>query len=146
MTQLGKEPAEIIVALPLYPPLIGTLAVRSIPLAPFAVAPVQRVDPLHAGHHLRKGGELLLVKEAVVSEVEEDLRGARIRSGVGEGDRSPLVGHDHGVILDHRRPLAMVNDGHCGDAGLGHEVLEDAEEAGIVIEMMVDEGQEAIGS
>mmetsp|Transcript_15559 Transcript_15559/g.39200 ORF Transcript_15559/g.39200 Transcript_15559/m.39200 type:complete len:326 (+) Transcript_15559:41-1018(+) len=107
---------------------------------------VELVDELHALLHEGEGGEALAVKKVVVAIVEEDLKGARVAAGRREGDVASCVGG---------QPLRVVRDGVApgcasprvrGDAHLRHETVDDAEEAGVVIEPGLDELAETLGA
>src|SRR4029450_12073326 len=94
--ELGEALFEIGVALALNAALVGSVPVRGA----FAVAAIERVHHLHAGHDLAEGREALAIEQGVVGEIDEHLGRARVRSGGGEGDRAALIALLYGIVLD----------------------------------------------
>src|ERR1700720_1052429 len=62
--------------------LVGAAAARGT----FAVVGVQRVDDIHSFGDLAKGGKTHAVQARVVGEIDEQLSGARVWAGGGEGE------------------------------------------------------------
>ena len=57
-----------------------------------AVAGVELLDDVHAGDHFAERSEALAIEKCVVAEIDEQLRGAGVRTGRGERERARRVG------------------------------------------------------
>src|SRR5271166_404701 len=114
----------------------------------FAIVAIQTVNHGHAVGDLSEGRKAHGVQTLVVAEIDEYLGGACVGTGGGERNVSAEIALGNGIIFQIRfRP-----DGRNGWVGakseLGHEgrIIENAEEAGVVIEMMPYEIVEAVGT
>src|SRR3954468_21879540 len=87
IVEIAEIASQVGIALALDAALVGTAAVGGA----LAVAAVELVDDVHAGGDLTERRKAHLVEPAVVGEVDEDLRGARVRPRGREGDEAALV-------------------------------------------------------
>ena len=94
-----------------------------------------------------KGGETLWIKAAIVFEIDEDLSGAGIGlGGFGKGERAADVLLSDGIVFDGGMGPSSVDWRLGADAELRDEIGDDAVDAGAVVEMMLDEIVEAVGT
>src|SRR5262245_7745584 len=140
--ELGEALFEIGVALTLNAALIGSVPVRGA----LAVAAIERVHHLHAGHDLAEGRKALAVEPGIVAEIDEYLRRARVGPGGGEGDRAALIAVLYRIVLDVGVTPDGGDVGIAVDAELHHEALDHAEEARVVEKSVLDQIVEAIGA
>ncbi len=66
----------------------------------FAVVGIELVDDIHARDNPPEWRETLPVKRGVVAEVDENLRGARVRPGGRKGDLAAFVALGYRIVLD----------------------------------------------
>src|SRR5262245_49075181 len=140
--ELGEALLEIGVALALNAPLVGSVPVRRA----LAVAAIERVHHLHAGHDLAERRKALAVEPGIVAEIDEHLGRARIWSGGGEGDRAALIALLYRIVLDVGVAPGAGDVGIAVDAKLHHETVDHAEEARVVVKTVLDQIVEAIGA
>src|SRR5262249_13094666 len=104
-----------------------------------AVAGIERVHRLHSLHHLSEGREALRVESVrVVAQAHEDLRGAAVGHGEGEGDRPTAVRLARRVVGDGALPPARGDPRVAVDPELRPSAGDHAEEAGPVVVARVD--------
>ena len=94
----------------------------------FAMLGVDLVDDLHARHDLTERREPVFVEEAVVPEVDEELRRARVRTARGKCDEAALVALRDRVVFQVRVAPDGIELGIAVDAELHHELRNDPEE------------------
>src|SRR5687767_1593682 len=82
---------QIGIAFHLQPALVGAATARRA----LAVLGVELVDHLHALDHLAERRETLAIETGVVSEIDEHLTGAGVRSRHRVGDEAALVALRH---------------------------------------------------
>lgn len=123
VAQLREESVEVLVAVAIDTPLVGTPAIAAVASATLAVAVVERVHELHALHHLTEGCEALSVQKRIVREVEKYLRAARVLASGGEGDGAAAVALRHGVVQNRSVPPRRAQRRVCRDAHLRHKAL-----------------------
>merc|ERR1719326_2084137 len=103
--------------------------------------PLRHIEPFR---YLADGGEALAIEEGVVLVVDEHLRRAGARPGGSEGEITALVRDLHRVVLQavvaHRLVLRRVP----GEAKLDDEVRDDAKEARVVPNFIVQFGLEPL--
>jgi len=112
----------------------------------FGVLIEEHFDDLHA--IVVDGGEGSeahgIQANIAVREIDEDLRGAGVGAGGGEGDVAALVGLQDGIVLDGGVFPGGV-DGRIGtDAELNDEALDGAEDDHVVVIVVTDEIVEAV--
>jgi hypothetical protein len=88
--------------------------------------------------------EALRVEEAIVSEIDEELRGAGVGAGSGEDDGAALVAFAVGIILNGGLFPGGGNRGIGADTKLRDEIGKHAEEMGVVEIVVLDEIVEAV--
>src|ERR1700674_5145152 len=111
-----------------------------------AILVIKHLDDFHAGgvYH-REGRETLAIKERIVLETDENLRGARVgRVGLGIGYIPTLVALFHWVIVDIGIAPSRGNRGVRADAELHDESGHGTEDDHVVVEMMFDEVVETV--
>mmetsp|Transcript_27104 Transcript_27104/g.86112 ORF Transcript_27104/g.86112 Transcript_27104/m.86112 type:complete len:233 (+) Transcript_27104:16-714(+) len=123
--ELGEGLIQVGVALPLDPALVRPIALRR----PVAVAAVEGLDRVHAGDNLPEGREALLVQEAVVAEVHEDLSGSALGARHRKGHAAALVRNLHNVVCNDLAVPVGRHTGIPGDTELCSKPPDHAEEA-----------------
>lgn len=112
-----------------------------------AVAAVEGFDDGHAFGHLAEGSKALSIQERIIVKVDKELRTARIASRtLRVGDVAGEIALGDGIVFDIgiRPDAAVLRVG--GDAELNDEIGMDAEERGVVVEMMLDEIIKTVGA
>ena len=114
----------------------------------FTVASVEFFNDVHALDDPCEGSEagFDIVAGGVVAEVDEDLGGARVRTGVGEGDVAECVVLDERVVGDRDVALLLGDVGFSADAELCPTAGYDAEEARVVVVLRANQLVEPIGA
>src|SRR6266481_1832893 len=117
--------------------LVGTCVV--------AVLVIEHFDHLHsiAFYHAERR-ESHTVEAHVVLEIDKHLRGARVRPGGGKRDVPLLVALCHRVILNISPLPGRSHSWIRANPKLRDEGRHHAEDAGVVIEMMLDQIVEAV--
>src|SRR5580658_2092751 len=110
----------------------------------FTVAAVNFLHYLHAGGNLAKRREAHLVELRVISCVDEQLRGARIFAGGGEGDETGLIALRDRIVLEIRFAPDVVDGGIGAQAELDYESGDDSKERGLLVKAVLDEIVEAV--
>ena len=103
------------------------------------------VHDVHAVFHATEhavaesfGSVVPVIELLVVHHVDEELRrgGMRFRSA-GHGQRAALVGKAVARFVDHGFVGGLFVHAHAESAALNHEILDDAVENGVVVELFV---------
>lgn len=113
----------------------------------FGVGGVPLVRHFHALDDFAEGDEgFAIMGGGVVAEVDEDLGGAAVGDGKGEGDGAAGVGEDARVVGDGGG-APRGGDGRVrGDAELGPVALPDAPDFVLVVVAVFDEVVKAVGT
>ena len=85
-----------------------------------------------------------VVSRGVVAQVDEDLRGAAIRDGKGEGDCAAGVGYAAGIVGNGLSSPGLGYGRISVDAELSPTVCDDAEKGRVVIITGADEAVETV--
>lgn len=109
-----------------------------------AVLRVDLVDHVHAFDDFSEGCEAHAVEAGVVSEVDEELGGARVGAGGGEDQAAARVALLDGVVLNIGLVPRLVDGGIGAESELHDEAGHDTEEAGVGEEAVADEVVEAV--
>src|SRR5689334_12882611 len=107
----------------------------------FSVAAVELLHNIPAFNHLAEGskGGLRVIASGVVAQVDENLRGARSRAGVGKGNIAGCVVDLERVIRNGFMTPSLRDPGIAGDAKLDSPPRNHAEEARVVVIMLADQ-------
>src|SRR6266436_3105961 len=111
-----------------------------------AVLVIEHFDDLHsiALHHT-EGSETPRIQGCVVLQIDENLRAPGVRARSSRiRDVSLLIALRHGIILNIRSPPSGGDGGIRANPKLRDEGRHHAEDACVVIEMMLDEIVEAV--
>src|ERR1041385_7793379 len=114
----------------------------------FSVAAVELLHNIPAFHHLaeRSKSGLGIIASGVVAEVDENLRGARSRAGVGKGDIAKRVVDLEGIVRNGFMTPALRNLGIAGDPKLNPTPGNHPEEARVVVIMLADQLVKAVSA
>src|SRR5580704_15754970 len=102
--------------------LVGLLAVTAVNL----------FHNIEAAGHFTERSEAHLVELRVVPGVDEELRGARVRAGGGEGDEAGLIGLRDGIVAEALVAPCAGDFGIGVQAKLDNKAGDDAEEMSVV--------------
>jgi hypothetical protein len=86
----------------------------------------------------------LPVQSCVVAEIYEQLRGARIWSGGGEGDRAGAIRFFDWIVFEIGAAPGVIYLGMSAEAELNDEIGDDAKESGAIEEIMFGEIVETV--
>src|SRR5262249_476293 len=123
------------IALGLNTALVWTAAGR----CSLAIRRVDLVDDIHSFGDSPEGREPLGIKAGVVSEVDEYLSRARVRSGGCECDIAALVAFFHLIVGNSRRLPHRGNARIAVNAELHHEAGDYPEESNVRVESAFDQ-------
>ena len=101
---------------------------------------------LHAFGDFAERGESLLIQECVVAEIYEELRGARVGAGGGEGDGAGAIGFFDGIIFEVGGSPGVIHFGMRAEAELDDEAGNYAEKSGAVEVAVLYEIVKAVGT
>src|SRR5229473_2476573 len=112
----------------------------------FAITAIELFDYVHAAYDFSEWRESGAVKAGVVHQVDEHLRGARLRTRHGEADAALGVALFHRIVHEGRHAPQRLHLGIAGDSELHHESGDHAEEPGAVEEAGLRQLIEAVRS
>src|SRR5215831_158251 len=114
----------------------------------FSVAAVELLHNVPAFNHLAEGskGGLGIILGGVVAEIDENLRGARSRPGVGKGDVAGCVVDLEGIIRNGFMTPRLCDPGVARDTKLNPTPGNNLEEARVVVIMLADQLVKAVNA
>jgi hypothetical protein len=123
--------------------MAGTHAAAGV----LSVSPVEFFDDIAPFDDLAEGSEtcFAIVASGIVTEIDVDLCGARVRAGVGKGDVAKSVVLLQRVVGDGDVALLLRNFRIAVDAELYPATRDDPEEPRVVVVPSPDEFVEAVG-
>ena len=114
----------------------------------FSVAAVELLYNVPAFNNLAEGskGGLGIIESGVVAEVYVNLRGARSRAGVGEGDVAGFVVDLEDIVRNGFMTPGLRDPGIAGNAKLNPTPGNDPEKARVVVIMLADQLVKAVST
>src|SRR5580704_14324587 len=138
--ELGPALVEVWLAL-----LLDLILVRSPTRGrTFAVLIIEHVDDFYPVGNQAEWCEPIVIQSLVVPEVDEHLCGARVRPSRSKRHIATGITLRNGVVLNVGILPNLIDSGIGADAELRHEARKDAEEAGVVVEVVFDQIVEAV--
>ena len=114
----------------------------------FSVAAVELLHNIPACNNLAEGskGGLGIIDSRIVAEVYVNLRGARLRAGVGKGDVAGFVVDLEPIVRNGFMTPGLRDLGIASDTKLNPTPGNDSEEARVVLIMLPDELVKAVST
>src|ERR1700686_2470148 len=130
--ELGEVLVQVGLALLLNFALVGPTTAGCT----FAVAGVQGIHDVHSFGDLAKRGKAHAVQARVVGQIDEQLSGAGVRAGSGEGEEVFFIALSHWVVLDGGLLPDRVQSRICTDSKLRDETGEHTKKTLVIKKMM----------